>query len=132
MPAALRAVRPVLLPAVLRRTLTADAATYRLVAGPGWLVSRERPDDGARPLPTDPVLGGAALVLLVLGGLHRLLWWRRRGLVLLVAGHRRWTWLTPDAATARAAATDLAHLVETGTWRPGTGPPPPLPGARPG
>lgn len=100
---------------------------YRLAAGPGWLVDR------ARPLaPPDPV-GGVVLTLAALGALHRLLWWRGRGLVLLVGGHRRWEWRTATAKAAYATADAVTAAIESGRWVPGAGPPPdplPTPAAR--
>jgi hypothetical protein len=111
-----------------RALVTADGA-YRLVAGRAAAVVRDRAERSGGPA-GGGLLAGAYLAVAALRWAYRALWWRGRGLVVLSAGpHRRWTWQTADAATARAAATALADLVTTGRWVPGSSPAPPLPGA---
>jgi hypothetical protein len=118
-------------PRVVRRTLvTPGDVTYRLVAGPAATVSRDGVDNGGIGF-LDGVLAAVVLTVAVLAWAYRVAWWRRRGMVVLRAGpRRRWTWETPDAASARAAAARIADLVTTGAWVPGAAPPPYLPAAR--
>lgn len=119
-------------PRVVRRTVvTPGDVKYRLVAGPAATVSRDGVDNGDGIGFLDGVLAAVGVTVAVLAWAYRVAWWRGRGMIVLRAGpHRRWTWETPDAATARASAAILADLVTTGAWVPGAAPPPYLSAAR--
>lgn len=118
-------------PRVVRRTLVTPDVKYRLVAGPAASVARDGADDGDGIGFLDGALAAVGVALAVLVWAYRVLWWRGQGMVVLRAGpRRRWTWETPDAASARAAAARIADLVTTGAWVPGAAPPPYLPAAR--
>lgn len=115
----------------MTRRFTADGVTYVLYAGPAAAVPRE----GGGAVPAAGPLAGLAVAVAVLRRLYAAAYWRGRGAVVLRAGkqqRREWRWLTADVRTARAAADEIQRIVERGTWRPGSAPPPPVTGATPG